>query len=43
MLDAERQYHQAVIQRIQAEAARYTDTATLFQALGGGWWNRQGN
>jgi hypothetical protein len=21
-------------------ASRYTDTVTLFQALGGGWWNR---
>ena len=21
-------------------ACRYTDTVTLFQALGGGWWNR---
>ena len=25
---------------IQAGAARYADTAALFQALGGGWWNR---
>jgi outer membrane protein TolC len=24
----------------QAQAARFTDTAALFQALGGGWWNR---
>ncbi len=24
----------------QAQAARYADTAALFQALGGGWWNR---
>ena len=23
----------------QAQAARFTDTAALFQALGGGWWN----
>jgi hypothetical protein len=30
---------------VQARAARYSDTAGLFQALGGGWWNRdpQGN
>jgi NodT family efflux transporter outer membrane factor (OMF) lipoprotein len=41
-LDAERQYQQARIARIQAEAARYADTAALFQALGGGWWNRGG-
>ncbi len=39
-LDAERQYQQARIARIQAQAARYADTAALFQALGGGWWNR---
>ena len=26
---------------VQAQAARYADTAALFQALGGGWWNRQ--
>jgi outer membrane protein TolC len=25
---------------VQAQAARYADTAALFQALGGGWWNR---
>jgi hypothetical protein len=27
---------------VQAQAARFTDTAALFQALGGGWWNRDG-
>jgi hypothetical protein len=21
-------------------SSRFTDTVTLFQALGGGWWNR---
>ncbi len=25
---------------MQAQANRYADTAGLFQALGGGWWNR---
>ncbi|MDY7578885.1 efflux transporter outer membrane subunit [Herbaspirillum sp. RTI4] len=25
----------------QAKASRLSDTAALFQALGGGWWNRQ--
>ena len=25
---------------MQAQAARFSDTAALFQALGGGWWNR---
>ena len=40
LLTAEQQYQQAKINRIQAEAARFADTAALFQALGGGWWNR---
>lgn len=40
LLTAQRTYQQALISRIQAQAARYTDTAALFQALGGGWWNR---
>ncbi len=39
LLNAQQTYQQTVINRIQAEAARYTDTAALFQALGGGWWN----
>jgi hypothetical protein len=26
--------------RVRAQAARYSDTTPLFQALGGGWWNR---
>jgi outer membrane protein TolC len=25
---------------VQAQAARLSDTAGLFQALGGGWWNK---
>ena len=25
----------------QAQGARYADTVALYQALGGGWWNRQ--
>lgn len=40
LLTAENQYQQAIISRVQAQAARYSDTAALFQALGGGWWNR---
>ena len=43
LLNAERVYLQARQNRVQAEAARYADTAALFQALGGGWWNRQDN
>ncbi len=30
---------QAEGERVQAQAARYADTAALFHALGGGWWN----
>jgi NodT family efflux transporter outer membrane factor (OMF) lipoprotein len=41
MLNAEQTYDQALINLIQAKAARFTDTAGLFQALGGGWWNRE--
>jgi NodT family efflux transporter outer membrane factor (OMF) lipoprotein len=41
LLNAQRQYLQARQSRVQAEAARYADTAALFQALGGGWWNRE--
>jgi NodT family efflux transporter outer membrane factor (OMF) lipoprotein len=40
LLNAERQYQQAKIGLIQAQALRFADTAALFQALGGGWWNR---
>ena len=41
LLNAQRQYENAVISRIQAMALRFTDTANLFQNLGGGWWNRE--
>jgi NodT family efflux transporter outer membrane factor (OMF) lipoprotein len=40
LLNAERQYQEARISLVQAQAARFADTAALFQALGGGWWNR---
>ena len=40
VLVAELAYQQAILTRIQAQAARLTNTAALFQALGGGWWNR---
>lgn len=39
LLSAEQAYQQAVISLVQAQAGRYADTAALFQALGGGWWN----
>jgi len=38
---AEQAYQQALVTRIQSQAARYTDTVALYQALGGGWWNRK--
>jgi NodT family efflux transporter outer membrane factor (OMF) lipoprotein len=38
----EQSYQQAQINLVQAQANRYADTAGLFQALGGGWWNREG-
>ncbi len=40
LLVVQRNYQQARIAQVQAQAARYADTAALFQALGGGWWNR---
>jgi len=40
VLNAELTYQQAALTLVQAQAARYSDTAALFQALGGGWWNR---
>ena len=41
LLDAQRTYQQARIALVQSQAARYADTVALFQALGGGWWNRE--
>jgi len=40
LLVAERNYYRAQAALIEARAVRYADTAALFQALGGGWWNR---
>jgi NodT family efflux transporter outer membrane factor (OMF) lipoprotein len=40
MLNAEQADQQSQIMLAQAQASRYADTAALFQALGGGWWNR---
>jgi outer membrane protein TolC len=39
LLDAQRQYLQTMLDRTTSAASRYTDSASLFQALGGGWWN----
>jgi NodT family efflux transporter outer membrane factor (OMF) lipoprotein len=41
VLNAQQTYFQTLLTRVQAQAARFADTAALFQALGGGWWNRE--
>jgi len=43
LLSAEQTYEQALVSLAQGQAARFADTAALFQALGGGWWNDAGN
>ena len=40
VVNAQQTYQNARISRVKAQAARFSDTAALFQALGGGWWNR---
>ncbi len=39
LLNAQQTALQAHVTRVQGEALRFADTAALFQALGGGWWN----
>ena len=39
LLNAEQAYQQSLLVLVQARTSRYADTAALFQALGGGWWN----
>jgi NodT family efflux transporter outer membrane factor (OMF) lipoprotein len=41
LLSAETAYKQTLLTRVQAQATRYGDTVAMFQALGGGWWNRK--
>jgi NodT family efflux transporter outer membrane factor (OMF) lipoprotein len=41
LLTAQQTYSQAVLNLAQTRASRYSDTAALLQALGGGWWNRE--
>jgi NodT family efflux transporter outer membrane factor (OMF) lipoprotein len=41
VLSAEQTYQSAAVALVKAKAQRYADTAALFQALGGGWWNRK--
>jgi len=40
LLAAQTTYQQSVIALVQAQANRLSDTVALYQALGGGWWNR---
>jgi hypothetical protein len=42
LLNAQTQYQQARINLIQSQAERFSSTAALYAALGGGWWNRDG-
>jgi len=41
LLNAQQAYLQTSLARVQAQAARLADVVALFQALGGGWWNRR--
>jgi NodT family efflux transporter outer membrane factor (OMF) lipoprotein len=40
VLTSEQAYQNARVALVKARAQRFLDTAALFQALGGGWWNR---
>jgi NodT family efflux transporter outer membrane factor (OMF) lipoprotein len=40
LLNAQQAYLQTSLALVQSQAARLADTVALFQALGGGWWNR---
>lgn len=40
LLNAQQAFLLTSLARVQAQAARLADTVALFQALGGGWWNR---
>jgi NodT family efflux transporter outer membrane factor (OMF) lipoprotein len=40
VLTAEQSDQSARLALVSAQAARFTDSVALFQALGGGWWNR---
>jgi len=41
VLTAQTTYQAAAINEVKASATRLSDSAALFQALGGGWWHRQ--
>jgi outer membrane protein TolC len=40
LLNAQQTYQRALITLVTAQSNRLADSAALFQALGGGWWNR---
>ncbi|HEV7612577.1 MAG TPA: efflux transporter outer membrane subunit [Steroidobacteraceae bacterium] len=40
VLTAQQSYQNSAVALVKARAQRFADTAALFQALGGGWWNR---
>ncbi len=40
LLGAQQSYEQSLVTLAQAKTNSYGDTVALFQALGGGWWNR---
>src|SRR5262249_16803428 len=40
LITAQQAYLQTSLARVQAEAARLADIVALFQALGGGWWDK---
>jgi outer membrane protein TolC len=40
LLNAQTTFQNAILSRVRAQAVRYSDTAAMIQALGGGWWNR---
>ncbi|MFP8967218.1 efflux transporter outer membrane subunit [Pokkaliibacter sp. CJK22405] len=42
LLEAQKTLLSARVNRVEAQAARLADTVALYQALGGGWWNREG-
>ena len=41
VLNAQVTYQNAAINEVKAAAARLTDMAALYQAMGGGWWHRE--
>jgi NodT family efflux transporter outer membrane factor (OMF) lipoprotein len=41
LLSAEQSYQLSAISLVQAQSARFGDTAALYLALGGGWWNHE--